>query len=308
MDPFSIAALISGAGGALSSIFGGISESQQTALQNQLLEQQLADSKLGQTDARGNRTYFKNGVGWVTEYGPTDRALEAYFLNRELPARQQQFQRADIASRNESAQADALLREFQRTERMDPAEIEDLLFSKAAGAIGRNTQDANNTLMRNILRTGATNNGAMSEKINRAANDSLASAAIDSKLQSLDYVDNKFANDRNTSSSLYNLFANRSRQTLDATTGASTPSTTGSVGSNIGLYSAGAANNGLANALGGAASSISGALNSYGASQQNANTNRLLEQFMTVGGQTSLSNGGVFGSVAERSRNMNGAF
>jgi hypothetical protein len=308
MDPFTIAALVSGAGGALSSIFGGMAQSQQTALQNALLQQQLADSKLGQTDARGNRTYFKDGIGWVTEYGPTDRALEAYFLNRELPERQSQFQRAAVSSRNESAQADALLREFQRIERMDPNALSDLLFSQAARGVGENTQNANNVLMRNILRTGATSNGKMVDQINKAANDSLAGAAVDSKLKAMDFSNSKFASDRSNTSSLYNLFANRARQSLDATTGATTPATTSAAGSNIGLYNAGEADTGWANALGGAAASIGGAFNSYGASQQNNQTNALLQQFLTGGGQLNLNNGGIFGTVAERSRRQNGAF
>lgn len=308
MDPFTIAALISGAGGALSSIFGGMAQSQQTQLQNALLAQQLADSKLGSTDARGNRTYFKEGEGWLTEYGPIDRELEAYFLNRELPARQSQFQRADIASRNENAQAAALLDEFRRIEKIDPAELEQLLFSKASQGIGENTQNANNVLMRNILRTGATNNGKMVEQINKGANDSLATARINSKLQALDYSENKFNNDRSNSSSLYNVFANRARQGLDATTGATTPATTSVVGSNLGAYNAGEADTGLANALGGVASSIGGAFNSFGASQQNNKTNALLEAFLTGGGQLNLGGGGIFGSVADRSRTQNGAF
>jgi len=34
------------------------------------------DTKLGATDAAGNRTYFKPGVGWVTDLAPQQKTLQ----------------------------------------------------------------------------------------------------------------------------------------------------------------------------------------------------------------------------------------
>lgn len=308
MDPISLALLVSGIGGGLSSIFGGISESQRAAQANALQQQQLADTKLGSTDARGNRTRFIEGVGWVTEYGPTDRALEDYFLNTELPLRQDQFLRADRSSRAEDQTANALLDEFRRIERVDPTEIEQLLFSQASKAVGENSSRANDIIMRNILRTGATNNGRALENVAKSANSALADAAISSKLKALDFADSKYNTDRGNTSSLYNLFANRANQSLDPTTAATAPSTTGVVGSNSGMYQAPVADNGLANAIGGISSAASGALNSYNAYNQNNQTNALLQAFLSGGGGFNLNSGGIFGSINERSRAGTGAF
>lgn len=307
MDPFTLAAIIGGGSGILSSIFGGMSESQNAALARAMQEQERADAKLGQTDARGNRTRFVEGKGWVTEFGPTDAALEAYFLNQELPARQDQFRRADQSSRREFDQSNALLDEFQRIQREDPAAIEDLLFSSASRGIGENTQNSLETAMRSIMRSGSTSGGKVTGRIQEAANKGLADAAIDSKLKSLDYVDNKFNTERGNTSSLYNLFANRARADLMPTTSANTPSTTSSVGSNSGLYQA-VEDNGLANALGGIGSALSGSLNTLGSQQQNASTNALLQSFISGGGQMPFSSGGIFGSIADRSKARGSVF
>ena len=41
-------------------------------------------TKLGTTDAQGNRTYFKPGVGWVTELAEGQRELSDLYSAEEL--------------------------------------------------------------------------------------------------------------------------------------------------------------------------------------------------------------------------------
>jgi hypothetical protein len=295
-----IAALISGGGGILSSIFGGMSESQQANQQNALNAQQLADQKLGSTDARGNSTKFVPGKGWVTSYGPTDQMLEDYFLAQELPARQDQFQRADTASRAEDVTAKNLLSQFNSVQREYPNDIYKMLYAAASNGIGENTSEAMSTALRSALRSGTSNVGKITEGINKAGSDALATAGLNAKLQALDYADNKYASDRGDTSSLYNLFASRARGDLAPTTGAGGTTTTSSVGSQ--QYSPAVADNGLANALGGAASALSGTANTLAANSQNSQTNALLKSFLEGSGMGSIATGGIGGSVSDRTK------
>lgn len=307
MDPLTLSALITGGGSLLSSLFGGSSESKAANQQNALNAQQLKDQKLGSIDARGNRTRFVEGKGWVTTYGPTDKMLEDYFLSQELPAKQDQFRRADIASRAEDDTATNLLGQFNRVEKENPNDIYKLLYAAASEGIGENTSEAMSTAMRSALRSGSSNSANIAGKINEAGTKALASAGLQAKLQALDYSDNKYNDERQGTSSLYNLFANRARSDLAATTGASSTPTTSSVGSQS--YAPVVADNGMANAIGGATSAIGGALNTIGANNQNAQTNALLQQFLASGaGGTSLGAGGILGTVADRTKNAGSVF
>lgn len=287
MDPFSIAALISAGGGALSSIFGGISESQNTKAANKLAAQATADQKLGAIDARGNRTRFVDGQGWVTTYGPTDKALEQYFLNTELPALQDQFRRADLASRNEDVTANSLLQEFNRIQKGNTSDVENLLFTAGSRGVNEGADKALEVAMRSALRSGSSNAGNIAREINTGRLNALKDVGVDSKLQALDYVTNSYANERNNVANLYNAFADQARSSLSATTSAGSTPTSSVVGSQS--YTPPQADNGLANALGGIATSVSGGLNSYSANQQNAQTNQLLQAFLSNGGGSGVS-------------------
>lgn len=314
MDPFTIAALVGGAGSVLSSIFGGAAEheanqtNRKIAEQNyQLALQQYKDQLLGGIDAQGNRTHFIDGVGWVTNYGPGSQAAYDYYLSHELPALQSQFQRNDVANRAQSDEANALLDQFQRIQRGNPADYERMLYAAASRGIGEATNDSLEVTMRNALRSGASNSANIAGNIAKEGQKALGDAALNAKLQALDYTDSKYATERGNTANLYNAFADRARQQLNSASNPGTPASSGLVSNPTAPQQAGVqADTGMANAFGGIGSSLSGIANAFGAQQQQAKTNALLEQYLSQGGNFSTSNGGIFSSVADRSRNNTG--
>lgn len=307
MDPLAIASLITGGGSLLSSIFGGLSEHEANQLNRQLMEQDRRDAKLGATDARGTRTYFKEGVGWVTEYGPTDQMLEDYFLNMELPERQDQFLRASQASRREDDTANALLDEFGRIERANPNDIENMLYAAASRGIAENTGEAMEVATRSAMRRGYTNLDRLMESITESGNEALADAAVNSKLQALDFVNNQFDSQRSNTTNLYNSFAGRARADLAPTTGPATSSTVGVVGSQpVGQQVQ--PDNGFANAIGGGTAALGGIFGNIGANQRQNETNELLRSFLSGYGGGSIADGGIFGDISSRARDRGGVF
>jgi len=50
----------------------------------QTAQRQEEEAKLGSTDAQGNRTYFKPGVGWVVDASDETKQLQELYRNEEL--------------------------------------------------------------------------------------------------------------------------------------------------------------------------------------------------------------------------------
>lgn len=310
MDPFTIAALISGIGGGIGSIWGGINQSNATQFNNQQALQEAADAKKGSVDARGNRVVWDDELGWVSSYGPTDQMLEDYFVTQEFPERAGQFQRTARASRGEDDIANALMDEFRRTERGNPADIENMLYAAASRGIGENTREAMEPAAMAMLRTGNQGGGnKLLEAIAREGQEALGTAGINAKLQSLDYTDNKYDQDRAATTDLYSTYANRARADFSPT--ASPSSGANTLMSQFGNKPTTAmieADTGLADAFGGVGAAAGGIANAFGTQQQNNRTNALLETFLSSGGLGGMGNGGVLASVSERARNKGSVF
>lgn len=341
MDPLTIAML---GGTALSSIFGGLAEDS-ASKQNWAINQQnrrdrnrersegmayadkiRAEQQLGGTNAAGDRSYFKPGVGWVTELSGRSQGLQDYFYGNELPERRAQFERGATRSRAEDDQANQLLAEFQGIQRDNPADIEAMLYEAATRGIGENTNDALESALRQALRAGSSNSGDIAAKINAAGAKQRGNAAKDAKLQSLDYVDDRYNSRRGASSQLYNLFASRAGRDIgssldpsqnEAGANALLGQFAGLSGQGNGIGASAIAkpggsldyvepNNGLANAIGGVAASAGAAGDRMGSMAQRDSTNQLLRDYITGGGQLSLNSGGMFDAIGSRTRTGGG--
>lgn len=343
MDPLTIAML---GGTALSSIFGGMAESSANKTNWAINERNLrarnrereegiryadkirTEQHLGGTNAAGDRSYFKPGVGWVTELGSKSQGLQDYFYGTELPERRSQFMRGAQRSRQEDDQANRLLDEFQNIERDNPADIEAMLYEASTRGIGENTNDALESALRQAIRAGSSNTGDIAAKINSAGAKQRGYAAKDAKLQSMDYVDDRFNSRRGSTSQLYNMFASRAGQDIGSSLDpsqneaganallgqfAGMSGQGNSIGANAIAKSGGSLDYiepdmGLANALGGVSASLgAGADNMNGTAQRNA-TNKLLQDYVTSGGQLNLSYGGIMEPISSRITKTGGIF
>lgn len=310
MDPFTIAALISGVGGGLGSLLGGINQSNATNFNNAQALQAAADAKKGSVDARGNRVVWDDKLGWVSTYGPTDQMLEDYFVTQEFPERSAQFKRTAQASRGEADIANALMDEFRRLDRGNPADIENLLFTAASRGINENTRESMEPAAMAMLRTGNQGGGnKLLEAIAREGQEALGTAGINAKLQALQYNDTKFNQDRAATTDLYSTYANRARADFSPT--ASPSSGAATLMSQFGNKPTTAnieADTGLADAFGGIGAAAGGIANAFGVQQQNNRTNALLESFLSAGGMGGMNNGGVLAGINERTRNKGSVF
>lgn len=346
MDPITLSLLIGGGLQGLSSVFGAFAQNdanQTNFAINQLnrrdrnrerqeamrfAEQIMADQKLGATNAAGDRSYFKEGVGWVTEPGSRTQELLDYFYGTELPERRSQFNRGAERSRTESDVADQYLDELLRIERDDPAAIEAQLFEAATRGIGDATNDAMEAAMRSAIRSGNSNAGRIAAQISEAGAKQRGYAAKDAKLQAGDYVEDRFNSRRGAASQLYNLFASRAGQDIGMSLDPSAQESGANAllsqfaalaqqGSGIGANAVNKQggslapvdpNYGFANMFASLGNTVSGVGDRLGSMQErNANTD-LLRQFITGGGALDLSRGGIFDSIASRVARTGGTF
>lgn len=286
------------------------------------------EQKLGATDAMGNRTYFKEGVGWVSELGPQSQELQDYFFSQELPERRAQFERRADASREEADIANALLGEFRRVTRQSPADIERMLYAASTRGINDATREALEPAMRSALRSGTSNVGRIAGEIGKQGMDARRDAALDAKLQARDYADKSFATERGGLANLYQLFASRAGGDLGASFDPAETTQQGnallthfanlaqqgnSQGFNAAMKQGGTLdyiqpNLAWANAAGAIGQSMAGLgdrVGSYMSQQQNSN---LLRDYITQGGALDLNRGALFGAMTDRVRPDGGLF
>lgn len=286
------------------------------------------EGKLGATDAQGTRTFFKEGEGWVTELGAQPQRLLDHFLGQELPERQEQFKRKASNSREADDIAGALFDEFRRTRRGDVGEAEAQLYEKSSRGIDDAQRASMETAMRSALQTGSSNAGKIAADISRAGMEASGNARKDAALQARDYVDSKYDKDRSGKANLLNMFL----QQAGADIGMSyDPS--GDVRGATSLMSQFSGGDDAANQMGAAAlnkttgsmdyiepdygganaavtigNSIAGLGNRAGSYFDQQNNNKLLEQFLTQGGQLNFGQGGIFGAMTDRVKPNSGWF
>lgn len=286
------------------------------------------EQKLGGRDALGNRTYFDEDEGWITQLSPQQQALYDYFFSQELPELRSQFSRAAEHSRANSDQANALLNQFQRVQRKSPLEAESQLYLAATRGAGDAARDVSEAALRQATRTGNSNIAQIIGELGKASMDQRANARLNAQLQAQDYVNDQYNSERSGLASLYQMF-------LSAANAGLTPSydPTGiapNADKLMGMFSNAAAqgnsmgfnaamqpaplmrniepNNAYANMAGAIGSSLSGLGTRLGGMQQQNEMNDLMRAYITSGGQLGLGSGGIFGSMASRVRSDGSIF
>jgi hypothetical protein len=292
-------------------------------------EKVRGEGKLGATDAQGTRTYFKEGVGWVTELGERPKELEDYFYTQELPELRGKFKRDNERGLAAEDVAGQLLGEFKRVMKEDPKAIEDLLYSISSREIGKNTGDILGQASTDAMRTGSMGGyEAAARGAQRAGADARVKAGQDAKLQSLDYVDDKYTSERSGLSQLYNLFAGLAGQSLQPSMQPGSGPQAATALMNQFAQNASGGNSGMANAIGrqggtiqstepnmaeanmwgGIGQSVAGLGERIGSMGERSEMNDMLKNYITQGGQLNLNSGGIMDLMTERVKAGGGVY
>lgn len=284
-----------------------------------------SEQKLGGTDALGNRTYFKEGEGWVTDLDPKQQELYDYFYQQELPERQRQFERSASRSRQDADMAGSLLEQFKRVYKENPAEVEALLYEVGTRGLGEGARETLETAMRQAARTGNSNVGRIIADLGKANMEQRGNARLQAKLQAKDYTDQKYNSERGGLANLYQVFAQRAGNPLGASYDPSNIPTEAnglmrfftqnaqqgngqafqSAGMKGGTYDYIEPDLAYANAAGAIGASLSGLGERAGAYFDKRSNNNLMRSYMSAGGQFDMAGGGQYGKVADR-LNVNG--
>lgn len=185
-------------------------------------DKQIAESKLGSTDAQGNRTRFVPGQGWVSELAPDQKDLQDLYQDEELAQltqdlpKKREILNANVArQRGEGGQAQGLLEAFQRITRDDPREIENQLNNASNRGITQGFDSALGDAMRASIRTGASNSGKVAASIGSERAKALENAFMNNKINSRGMVNDEFESKRSNAANLYNMFATRASSMPD---------------------------------------------------------------------------------------------
>ena len=173
------------------------------------------EDQLGVTDANGNRVYFDPERGWVTELTPLQKQINENIQNEQLRQSDEGAMRSGMAeermsnlAQDSATRARAAGQEFDRVQRQDPDEIASMLMARGQGARNQAQDRLMEGVNRAMVRGGNTSNfGDMVSS--QATNDAEAArtAAIDSKLQAMNFVDAKYNADRGGAASLMDQFS-----------------------------------------------------------------------------------------------------
>lgn len=179
-------------------------------------QENQANTKLGQTNARGDRTHFVEGVGWVSDLSQSSQDLDRAQLAEQMAVLlKDKPQQREVAERNMGRQreedfvAQGFLDELAHTEREDPNAIRLMLQQAMSRGVNEAFDKQGNQAMKTAVRTGASNSGNILASLGRARSDALSKAAQDALLKSGDIARQHFDQDRAGAAQLYNMFAER---------------------------------------------------------------------------------------------------
>lgn len=182
----------------------------------QQARRQEQDTKLGQTDAAGNRVHFVEGVGWVTELAEDQRTLQDLYqqeelaqLQNDLPKQRQLFNANVERQGQEGLVADALLNAFQRIQRQDPRELENMLNGAASRGLAESGDASLSVAMRAANRAGSSNAGRIASQMSEGRMKALADAFMNNKLNAQGTADDQYARDQGNVLNMYNMLASR---------------------------------------------------------------------------------------------------
>lgn len=175
-----------------------------------------ADQRLGTTDASGNRSYFKEGVGWVSELSPMQQALQERYrreeeatLDNDLPKQRQLFNQNVKRQNDESDTADQMKWKMGQATRRSVNDIEGELNNVTAKGLEEGYGSALEDAMRAALRTGSSNAGLVAADIGRDRSAKLIQSLMSNKQSARLQSEQEYGNDTKQTSDLYNLFASR---------------------------------------------------------------------------------------------------
>lgn len=260
MDPFS-AVLLGG-----SAIFGGLAQSQANSQNRRIADQNFqlamqdradrikaaqeakADARLGTTDQYGNRMYWDDARGWVTDLQGDSKQIAEAQLDEQLrsllvdaPQRRRQEAVNERARGDERATSDALLDEFRRVQRSDPEAMRAMLYDRARMGIDEGYNDVTREAATTALRSGNSNIGAILASVGKSKASDLRKASLDAAIQAEDRADQRFNTQRSGVGNLYQAFADRASRlpstayqpmSVDSRTGGNIPAFASEAGVN----------------------------------------------------------------------------
>lgn len=182
----------------------------------QQAKRQEGDTKLGATDAAGNRVHFVEGVGWVTDLSDDQATLQELYQNEELQQLQNDLpKKRDILNSNvqrqgrENLTGDALLNAFQRVERQDPREVENLMNQASTRGVNEAFDTTLQDAMRSAVRQGASNSGKVAADIGAQRAKMLEEAFMNNKINARGQSEDAYSREQGNLANLYNMFASR---------------------------------------------------------------------------------------------------
>jgi hypothetical protein len=169
---------------------------------------------LGMTTARGDRTRFVPGVGWVQEpsaqtaalMGREDAEKMAQFGDLAMKRRQMQGNIAQQAK--ERDYSNALFEEMKNRTTPTAGELEHLITGAQGTATNRAFDDTAQIAARQAMRTGTNPSGILSE-IARQRGKELSGIAGSAKTQAMSLAPQLADQEQKMQANLYNLFATR---------------------------------------------------------------------------------------------------
>jgi hypothetical protein len=181
----------------------------------QQAKRQEGDTKLGMTDANGNRVHFVEGVGWVTELSDEQNALREGYQQEELDQLGDLKKKRGVLDANlkrqgrEDTVASQLLDAFQRVHRTPESQLEGILNETSTKALNKQYDTTLADAMRSAVRSGSSNSGKVAAAIGKERGDSLRDAFLNNRASALQMGDEQYNNERANLANLYNMFASR---------------------------------------------------------------------------------------------------
>lgn len=188
----------------------------QQSLSKQMLQAQLAP----QQNARGDRTEYIPGLGYITTASETTRGLQSASdaeernrLTGDALAARDQEGKARERRGQEGAYADTLLDVLTRGPQHQASDIEGIIGNNDVSGINRSYDESENTMMQQLMRRSG--GGAMpalgsvldksAQSRSRATQDALGNA----RLQALQLTPELNSKGQNSTANLYNIMAGR---------------------------------------------------------------------------------------------------
>jgi hypothetical protein len=215
-----------------------------------LAQQMLAEQKLGSTDARGNRAYFKAGVGWVVDTSPITQSLINASDRQELLGNTQDadnrrtLQNEQYKSRlREGNAANAQLEKLRTQETPDQTSLYRLLASRNIDGFNKGFDDSLRGTFKQAIRSGSPVDAKKLGEVATQRGNALSDIRGGAQTQAMGLASQLKSDATGRTSQLYNLLASRA---AGVPFGAATPSTSGNAATALLAQGKSSANSGYA--------------------------------------------------------------